>query len=270
MLPKIYQVKAIEQETPEVFTLSLSPQDDRTPSNDFLPGQFNMVYQFGIGEAAISISGDPANKEDLVHTIRAVGSVTKSLQKLNIGDPLGIRGPYGRPWPLTTKDCDVLIIAGGVGIAPLRSALYQLAARRSAYRKISLLYGARNPEEIVYAKEMRRWEEQGIDVKITVDHAENEWKGRIGVVTSLIQRQLDKPDNTLVLACGPEIMLKIAVNELLRAEVPVERIFLALERNMQCAEGFCGHCQYGPYFLCKDGPIFSYAELQHWFNIKEL
>lgn len=270
MLPKIYQIKSIENETDDVFTLTLLRQDADSSPNDFLPGQFNMLYQFGFGEVAISISGDPANNKDLVHTIRAVGSITKSLQKLRVEDQIGIRGPFGRGWPLDVKGCDVLVIAGGVGLAPLRSALYYLAANHLDYGKISVLYGARSPQEIVYAKDLSRFEKQGIEVKITVDHADIHWNGRIGVVTSLIQKQLENPSNTLVLMCGPEIMLKIAVVELLRANVPHERMFLALERNMQCAEGFCGHCQYGPYFLCKDGPIFSYAELKDWFNIKEL
>lgn len=269
MLPKIYQVKSIETETLDVFSLTLFQPDGSTAA-PFFPGQFNMIYQFGFGESAISISGDPANAMDLVHTIRAVGSVTKSLQKLNVGEQIGIRGPFGRPWPLSMKNCDVLVIAGGVGLAPLRSALYHLVANRSDYHKISLIYGARTPEEIVFSKEMRQWEKQGVEVKITVDHADTQWKGRIGVVTALIQGQMENPNNTLVLACGPEIMLKFAVVELLRAKVDEGSIFLALERNMQCAEGFCGHCQYGPYFLCKDGPIFSYSELKHWFTIKEL
>lgn len=270
MLPKIYQVKSLENETHDVFTLTLESEGEMSISNDFLPGQFNMLYQFGIGEVAISISGDPVNEKNLVHTIRAVGSVTRSLQKLIVGDQIGVRGPYGRPWPLFMKGCDVLIVAGGVGLAPLRSALYYLVAHQSDYRKISLLYGARSPEEIIYSKEMRQWEDRGIDVKITVDHANADWKGRVGVVTSLIDEQLQNRDKTLVLLCGPEIMLKIAMVELLRAQVKEDNIFLALERNMECAEGFCGHCQYGPYFLCKDGPIFSYNELRHWFNIKEL
>jgi NAD(P)H-flavin reductase len=270
MLPKIYQVKAVEHETHDVFTLILSRQEDIETSHSFLPGQFNMLSPFGFGEAAISISGHPANAIDLIHTIRAVGSVTEKLKTVNRGDLIGVRGPYGRPWPLFIKGCDVLIIAGGVGLAPLRSALYQLIANQSDYRKISLLYGARAPEEIVYSKEFRQWENQGIDIKITVDYAGAQWEGRVGVVTSLIKNQIENPNNTLVLICGPEIMLKIAVVELMRAKVREDRIFLALERNMQCAEGFCGHCQYGPYFLCKDGPIFSYSELKYWLNIKEL
>lgn len=270
MIPKIYQVKAIEHETHDVFTLTLFRQEEREAPHSFLPGQFNMLYPFGFGEAAISISGDPTNEIDLVHTIRAVGSVTKKLQRINIGDQIGVRGPYGQPWPLSRKKCDVLIVAGGVGLAPLRSALYQLIANRSDYQKISLLYGARTPAEIVYSKELRQWEDQNIDVKITVDHADAQWTGRIGVVTSLIKNQIGDPNNTLVLVCGPEIMLKIAVVKLMRAQVREDHIFLALERNMQCAEGFCGHCQYGPYFLCKEGPIFSYSKLKYWFNIKEL
>lgn len=268
-MAKIYQVKTIEYETKDVFTLTLSQQDG-SPSAPFLPGQFNMIYQFGFGEAAMSISGNPANQHELIHTVRAVGSVTKSLQKMKVGDQIGVRGPFGRPWPFEMKACDVLVIAGGVGLAPLRSAIYQLLANRGDYQKICLLYGARSPEEIIYAKDLQQWENQGLDVKITLDHANMRWKGHVGVVTTFIQSQILNPKNTLVFACGPEIMLKFAVPELLSAMVPENNIFLSLERNMQCAEGFCGHCLYGPYFLCKDGPVFSYSDLKPWFNINEL
>jgi NAD(P)H-flavin reductase len=218
----------------------------------------------------ISISGDPDKKDELVHTIRAVGAVTQGMQKLKPGDEIGVRGPFGSSWPLSGKDCDVLVIAGGVGLPPLRPALYRLAATRDQYKKITLLYGARTPEDIMYGQDMQRWKEQGLDVKVTVDRGDMSWSGSVGVVTSLIGKHLPNPKNTLVLICGPEIMIKFAVNELLAAETDERNIHISLERNMQCAVGFCGHCLYGPYFLCKDGPIFSYEQLKPLLFIKEL
>lgn len=269
LIPALYQVKTIIHDTADVFTLTLTSKEDGKEM-PFLPGQFNMLYHFGFGEVAISISGDPAKQDALVHTIRAVGSVTKSMQELKAGDEIGIRGPFGSKWPLLKKHCDVLVIAGGIGLAPLRPALFDLAAHKNQYRDITLLYGARNPEEIIFKKDLESWKKQGIKVETTVDYADVNWQGQVGVVTSLIKKNIKDPKNTLVFICGPEIMIKFAVHELLGVKAEENLIFMSLERNMQCAVGFCGRCQYGPYFLCKDGPVFSYAQLQHFLMIKEL
>lgn len=269
LIPTLFQVKAITHDTSDVFTLTLTATEEGKKMA-FLPGQFNMLYHFGYGEAAISISGDPSNQDALVHTIRAVGSVTQRMRELKPGDEIGVRGPFGSQWPLLIKDCDVLVIAGGIGLAPLRPALFDLAAHRSQYQDITLLYGTRSPEEIVYKKDLDRWQKQGIKVETTVDRADVSWKGQVGVVTALIKKNMKNPENTLVFICGPEVMIKFAVHELLGTKVDENHIFISLERNMQCAVGFCGRCQYGPYFLCKDGPVFSYAQLQHWLMIKEL
>ncbi|MBS3905064.1 MAG: FAD/NAD(P)-binding protein [Simkania sp.] len=256
------------QETHDVFSLSLSAQSERIPS--FLPGQFNMLYLFGFGEVPISISGDPSKQEELVHTIRAVGAVTKAMQKLKKGDEVGVRGPFGTHWPLSKKDCDVLVIAGGVGLAPLRPALLYLATHRKDYKTITLLYGARSPDDLFYKQEIQEWEELGFTVKISVDRADVSWRGSVGVITTLINKHLPCPQNTLVLLCGPEIMIKFALHELMRTKIDPREIYISMERNMQCAVGFCGHCQYGPYFLCKDGPVFSYEQLQTWLTIEQL
>lgn len=266
-LPELYQVKSITHETADVFTLVLTPQATRHP---FMPGQFNMLYHFGYGEIAISIADDPTGQGDLVHTIRAVGSVTRQMQKLKAGDEIGVRGPFGSYWPPETKARDVLVIAGGIGLAALRAALCHLAAHKGASQNITLLYGARTPADIIYKEDLERWHRQGIKVETTVDFAEVEWQGRVGVVTSLIRSNIPKPKNTLVLVCGPEVMIKFAVHELLGAEVEEKHIFISMERHMQCAVGFCGHCQYGPYFMCKDGPVFTYEQLKKWLMIKEL
>ena len=264
----MYQVKSVTSETNDTFTLCLSPKGEKIGS--FFPGQFNMLYLFGYGEVPISISGDPLHEEELAHTIRAVGAVTQAMQRLKKRDEIGVRGPFGTHWPLNKKECDVLIIAGGIGFAPLRPVLFYLAAHREHYKKKTVLYGTRSPEDILYKNEIDQWKEQGIEIQVTVDRADANWKGNVGVVTTLIGNHLTSPKNTLVLVCGPEIMIKFAIHELMRAETQESDIYVSLERNMQCAIGFCGHCQYGPYFLCKDGPIFSYEQLKDWLMIKEL
>lgn len=269
LIPTSYQVQSITHETHDVFTLALEKKDNKK-GPVFYPGQFNMLYQFGIGEVPISISSHPNDNRVLEHTIRAVGSVTQSMQKLKAGDEIGLRGPFGSYWPLKQKDCDVLVIAGGIGFAALRAAMYSLADRSHEYKKITLLYGTRTIDDIFYQKDMEEWKKQGIEIEVTLDYADIHWKGRVGVVTSLIHQHLPNPGNTLVLICGPEIMIKFAIHALLSKPIDENNIYVSMERNMQCALGFCGHCQYGPYFLCKDGPVFSYPQIKKFLNIKEL
>lgn len=269
MPPHRYRIDSIEADTNDVFTLTLTNHDGGG-GMVFAPGQFNMLYQFGFGEVAISISGNPSKNDILVHTIRSVGSVTHRMQKLKPGEEIGVRGPFGNPWPLSKKNCDVLVVAGGIGLAPLRPALYYLADHRSDYRKITLLYGSRTPHDILFQKDIRQWKQQGMDIELTVDYADMEWNGQVGVVTPLIRKHMPDPKNTLVLICGPEIMIQFAINECLRANADENLIYISMERNMQCAVGFCGHCQYGPYFLCKDGPVFCYAQVKSLLTIKEL
>lgn len=268
-IPVAYQVKNIIQDTQDVFTLTLVSCTDQQGMT-FAPGQFNMLHQIGFGEVAISISGDSANTSELIHTIRALGSSTKYLQKIKPGDQMGVRGPFGRPWPIEQLTGDVLIIAGGLGLAPLRPVLYDLIHQPQLKRKITLIYGTRMPKDILYQQELALWAQQGINVQISVDHADESWRGHVGVLTPLIQKQINDPNNTIALLCGPEIMMQFAIQELQRALIPNNHIYLSMERNMQCAVGFCGHCQYGPYFICKNGPVFSYAQLKPWLTIKEL
>ena len=267
-LPKSYRVLSNKEETPEIFTLALS-SDDKAPFG-FQPGQFNMVYLFGNGEVPISISSNPVQKDLLLHTIRAVGPVTEGLRKLRVGDTVGIRGPFGTSWPLDKKDCEVLIVAGGVGLAPLRAALYHLANQRDQYQKVTVLYGSRTPDDIMFKEDIKVWKEKGLDIAISVDRGDMNWTGPVGVVTPLINKHVYNPKKTLAFICGPEIMIYYAVQELVRAKVPEESMYISMERNMQCGVGFCGHCQYGPYFICKDGPVFCYTQIKKWLTIKEL
>jgi NAD(P)H-flavin reductase len=267
MLPVPAPIWRVVRETPDTLTFHLAPRGGLA----FRPGQFNMLYLFGVGELPISISGDPARPETLVHTIRAVGNVSSAMQLLTPGDILGVRGPYGNGWPLeAARGKDVLIVAGGLGLAPLRSALYHLLAHRSAYGRIALLYGARTPTDLLYATELPRLERRGLLVRTTVDRRQIGWSGRVGVVTSLF-RDLDlAPTSTVAFVCGPEIMMRFAVRDLVRLGLSHTSIHVSMERNMKCGVGLCGHCQFGPQYVCKDGPVFRFDEVAPSFDVGEV
>lgn len=270
MMPQLYRVQGLRRETRDTFTMELEPANGSRLS-PFQAGQFNMLYLFGVGEAPISISGDPGEPRRLVHTTRVVGTVTRALRKLKRGDALGVRGPFGRGWPVAEAEGkDVVLVAGGIGLAPLRSALYALRARRDRYGKIFLLYGTRTPDDILYPRELQKWRGKfDLDVEITVDRAAVKWKGNVGVVTHLIQRASFDPKKTIAMVCGPEIMMRFTVRELIQRGVGASKIYLSMERNMKCAVGFCGHCLWGPQFVCKNGPVFEYAKIQDWFGRPE-
>jgi len=238
----------------------------------FAPGQFNMVYVPGVGEAAISISSDPAAAGTLDHTIRVCGSVTRAIDQLGPGGLVGLRGPFGTPWPMERMaGHDVVIVAGGIGLAPLRPAIYAVLANRERYRRVVLLYGCRTPEDRVYAEELERWErERSIQVLVTVDNATNQWTGPVGVVTNLLKRLRVNAGRTIVLVCGPKILNRVAAWKFLQLHVPQQQVYVSLERNMNCGFGRCGHCQYGPYFVCKDGPVFCFADIAGCFAKEEI
>lgn len=267
-LPALCPVIARRAELVDTVTLEIDPGR----AFDFAPGQFNMLYVHGIGEVPISISGDPAKPRSLVHTVRAVGAVSSALCALAPGELVGVRGPYGRGWPLAAAEGrDVVVVAGGIGLAPLRPALYQLLATRARYARLSLLYGGRSPELLLYPAETAGWQARGdIDVAVTVDAAGRDWQGQVGVVTRLIAKAVADPARTVALLCGPEIMMRFCVAELLARGVTASSIHLSLERNMQCAVGLCGHCQYGGDFICRDGAVFTYARIAERFRVREL
>jgi len=271
MLPRACRVERVRQETSDTFTLELAPENG-APGLVFAPGQFNMLYAFGVGEVPISISGDPAKPEVLVHTTREVGMVTRAMRKLKAGDALGVRGPFGVGWPVTeARGADVVIVAGGIGLAPLRPALYQVLAARNYYGRVVLLYGTRTPADILYRRELEHWRSRfDLYVHVTVDRAIGDWRGNVGVVTSLIPRAPFDPGSTVALVCGPEVMMRFTVQELERRGVSTENIYISMERNMKCAVGFCGHCQYGPTFICKDGPVFRYDRIRPLLAIREI
>jgi len=238
----------------------------------FAPGQFAMLYVYGIGEVPISISGDPGRPAILTHTVRAVGATTAALAGLRLGQTLWVRGPYGSPWPVSSAEGrDIVVVAGGIGLAPLRPLILQVLAHRGRYAHAALLYGARTPGDLLYGRDLERWRGRlDIEVEVTVDTAGAEWRGNVGVVTTLIPRAVFDPAQAVAFVCGPEVMMRFTVAELRKRGLPPERIFLSLERNMHCGVGLCGRCQLGPYFVCRDGPVFSYAMVERILTVREV
>jgi NAD(P)H-flavin reductase len=237
----------------------------------FNPGQFNMVYVPGVGEAAISMSSHPSRPEIIAHTIRKVGSVTRAVDHLGDGI-VGLRGPFGRGWPLEEMPGHVLVIvAGGIGIAPLRPVIYWVLEHRVEVKRVVLLYGCRTPEDRVFADELEHWDREGaIEVLITVDNATGDWVGPVGVVTSLLPRIKVSAARTMAMVCGPKVLNRVAAWNFLQLHVPPDHVFVSLERNMNCGFRRCGHCQYGAKFICSDGPVFCFAEIADIFAKEEI
>jgi NAD(P)H-flavin reductase len=269
MWPRPSSVRRFVRETADTFTLVLDPPDG---AFTFAPGQFDMLSLPGVGEVPISISGDPARPETVVHTIRAVGCVTRALQRLGPGATVGLRGPFGTAWPVERAlGHDLVIVAGGIGLAPLRPAVYHALAHRGQYGRVVVLYGARSPRDILYARELREWRGRfDVEVEVTVDRASTEWQGAVGVVTRLVDRSPFDPGSALAFLCGPEVMIRFGVMALSRRGVPDGNVFVSLERNMKCAVGLCGHCQVGPFFVCRDGPVFPYDRVRDLLRLAEV
>ena len=273
MVPGLFTVQRVIRETYDTVTLQLRASNGADGFR-FEPGQFNMLYVFGIGEVAISISGDPTRPELLEHTVRAVGTVTEPLAGQKRGASLGIRGPYGSAWPIdqaARRGCDLLLLAGGIGLAPLRPVIYQVLEHRERFGRLTLLYGARTPRDLLYLKELDRWRKrQRVTVRTIVDRADRDWLGPVGVLTDLMRSAEIDPANTIAMMCGPEAMMRFAQRELRERGIADQDVFLSMERNMKCATGMCGHCQFGPTFICKDGPVFSFDRMAPLLGIREL
>jgi NAD(P)H-flavin reductase len=271
MRPERYRIVRTWPETHDTFTMVLAPVEAGTRYR-FEPGQFNMLYLPGVGEAAISMSGDPADTRQVVHTVRAVGRVTKLLQGLKRGDEVGLRGPFGTPWPVErAKGRDVLLVAGGIGLAPLRPVIHHVLSHREQFGHVCLLFGARTPEDVLFQKEIETWRGRfDVTVEVSVDRAGPDWRGRVGVVTTLIPHAPIEPANATVFICGPEIMMHFTMRELERRDLPQEQAWVSMERNMKCGVGFCGHCQLGPLFVCKDGPVFRYDRVASLLPVREV
>ncbi len=269
-VPSCWRVAATRRETHDTVTLELTPPDGVAFS--FRPGQFNMLYAFGIGEVPISISGDPTAPGPVLHTIRDVGAVTHALCALQPRQRVGVRGPFGTHWPVgQAEGGDVVIVAGGIGLPPLRPALYHLLANRDRYRRLVLLYGARTPGDLLFTGELTAWRSRfDLEVEVTVDAGMGDWRGDVGVVPDLIARARFDSAAATAFVVGPEIMMRFAVRALLRAGLAAGRVFLSMERNMQCAVATCGHCQFGPFLVCRDGPVFCYQSVDPWIWMREL
>jgi NAD(P)H-flavin reductase len=272
MTPIPFRVTGRRQETADTWTLELEPGNGR-PLAAFEPGQFSMLYAFGRGEVPISVSGDLAKGGDrLVHTVRAVGAVTSALCACEAGEPVGVRGPFGTAWPVADAEGrDVVVVAGGVGLAPLRSAIYRLLANRNRYGDVVILYGSRTPADLLYARELEGWRRDfDVRVEVTVDAAPGDWRGRVGVVPKLVPRADFDPARVVALTCGPEVMMRFTALALAERGVAPDKTYVSLERSMKCGVGHCGHCQIGPTLVCLDGPVYAWADMERWLTVREL
>lgn len=269
-LPIEAEVIGCTHETPNIFNLQVSfIEKNRHHSYVFHPGQFNMIYLYGVGEVAISIVSDPEDKQVISHTIRAVGRVTKALQKLPIGARIGIRGPFGRGWPLhKVQGKDIVIVTGGLGCAPTVSIINYILARRSQYGNLTILQGVKHSDDFIFRKQYEKWQlSPHTEIHIAADQAGPKWPWSVGYVTDMIKTLNLQSDNTIAMMCGPEMMMHTAINALIKKGISEDSIYLSMERNMECGIGHCGHCQYGGLFVCKDGPVFSYPEIKSLFRV---
>jgi NAD(P)H-flavin reductase len=270
MVPRSFSVVRTHLDTQDTVTLALEPLDG--PPLAHRAGQFTMLHAFGVGEVPISICGDPTRPGPLLHTIRDVGAVTHALVTASPGTTVGVRGPFGTGWDVADgMGGDVVIVTGGIGLAPLRPAILEVVSRRSDYGRVVLLYGARSPADILFADDLAEWADRNdIVVEVTVDYGPPSWSGRVGLVTTLVARAGFDPLRSLALVCGPEVMMRYAADALITRGVPDSRIRLSMERNMKCGLGLCGHCQLRELFLCADGPVLSYDRLAPLMDVREL
>lgn len=268
--PLIGRITERREEAPDVITYAIRLTDPGAHrSFHFAPGQFNMLYCFGVGEVPISIASDPDARGDFEHTVRIVGHVTGAMAHWQVGDPVGIRGPYGRGWPVQqAKGRNVIIITGGLGCAPVAGAIEYILRRRSDYGELHILHGVKTPRDLLYRDRFREWSQHPrTQVYLTADRGDAKWRHRTGVVTNLFD-ELPPSRGSIAMMCGPEVMMRYAARRLIGLGLDETSIFVSMERNMKCATGLCGHCQTGPYFACKDGPVFRYDEVRPVFAME--
>jgi len=271
MVPRPFRVAARRREAADTWTLALEPADGGPPPA-FRPGQFNMLYAFGVGEVPISISGDPAAGGPLEHTVRAVGPASAAICRAEPGEQLGVRGPFGSSWPLqAAAGRHVVVVAGGIGLAPLRPALLGALAARERLAGLVLLCGGRTPEQLLFRSQLERWgEDPRLELGVTVDSAEPGWLGQVGVVTTLIGDAPFDPASAVAFVVGPEVMMRFAIEALLARGMAASDVYISIERNMKCAVTHCGRCQFGPTFACREGPVMSFAAIERFFRTREV
>ncbi|MBN8874149.1 MAG: FAD/NAD(P)-binding protein [Rhodospirillales bacterium] len=269
MVPRPFRITRVIREIDGVFTWRLAAVDGAP--FDFRPGQFNMVTQFGVGEIPVSISGDCRRPETLVHTIRAVGPVTEAMQGLRAGAIVGIRGPFGRPWPIDAAiGSDVIFVTSTIGLAPLRPLILEVLHRRQDFGKVVICYGTRGIHDIMFEEDLHAWRARfDTNVHLTVHSAPSGYRGRVGGVAAAIHAaRIDGPA-TVAFVCRSEALTRQAVNTLGERGVTPDRVWVTLERNMKCGIGLCGHCQFGPSFMCKDGPVYRFDEIEALYSVRE-
>ncbi len=269
LIPCPAEIVEKRSETRGIYTFRLRVKDEgKRAAFRFRPGQFNMVYAFGVGEVPISIASDPDDADGLDHTIRIVGNVTGVLERLKVGDVVGLRGPYGSWWPLEeARGRDVIVITGGLGCAPVVSVISYVVRRRGSFGALKILHGIKAPTDLVYRRQFQAWAKHpNTEVHLTTDQPDRRWRHHTGVVTTLLGRVTLDPTNGVVMMCGPEGMMRAAARELLERGVPTKSIYISIERNMKCAVGLCGHCQLGSEYVCKTGPVFRFDRIRRWFE----
>jgi anaerobic sulfite reductase subunit B len=267
MVPLRYRVEDLHRETADTVSLRLAPA--ATSIEPPAPGQFTMLYGFGIGEVPISVSG--GDGDALIQTIRAIGLVSTHLHDRRPGDFVGVRGPFGTRWDVSgATGFDLVVMGGGIGLAPLRPVIRYAMTHRHRYRRVSVLIGARSPDDLLFTEEYADWTSSGIDVAVTVDRAVGGWTGHVGVITSIVGGAVVDPVRTLAMVCGPEPMMRFSARALTDAGVATSRIQVSIERNMHCGEAICGHCQLGPLLVCRDGPVVGYDVAEPLITCPEL
>jgi len=272
-LPYPYRVVSRRVDTADTATLEL--ERDTGPLPAFAPGQFAMLTAYGIGEVPISLSGGgdtgDGRARRLSHTIRAVGAVSRALQATGPGGVIGVRGPFGTSWDVpSAAGQDLVVVAGGIGLAPVRPVLREVLADRATYGAVTLLVGGRTPADLLYPGDLRAWSAAGVEVAVSVDRPADGWTGHVGVVTTLIAAARFDPARTTAFVCGPEVMMRFTAQALIGRGVPAPRVRVSLERNMRCGVGWCGHCQLGPLLICRDGPVVDYGRAEPLMRIREL
>jgi NAD(P)H-flavin reductase len=263
--PHAATVMARTQESPTIFTLQLRLNDAAAQAAyRFAPGQFNMLYLYGVGEIPISIMSDPADRSGIGHTVRATGRVTRGLAELQPGDTVGLRGPFGRGWPLQeVGGNDIVLVTGGLGCAPVVSVIHYILKRRERYGRLVIIQGVKHAEDLIWREQYDQWASMpDTQVLVAASQGAALWPWHVGRVTELFGLARFNPAGATAMMCGPEGMMRAAAESLLQRGLPQSRLFLSMERNMQCAVGRCGHCQIGGAFVCRDGPVFSWNEVK--------